>query len=198
MPAARTLADWLIYQQELHPSSIDLGLERVRAVAERLGLLPLAGRTVIIGGTNGKGSTATLMAALGQAQGERVGLFTSPHLLRYQERISIDGVEAGDEPLVAAFERIEAARAGISLTYFEFNTLAALALFHDAEVDLTILEVGLGGRLDATNIIDADVAVLCSVGFDHRDWLWGALQGDGAGKGRDFPGGPPGVLVAPH
>src|SRR5258706_2519166 len=97
MPAARTLADWLTYQQELHPSSIDLGLERVRAVAERLELLPLAGRTVIIGGTNGKGSTATLMAALAQAQGARVGLFTSPHLLRYHERISIDCAEAGDE-----------------------------------------------------------------------------------------------------
>jgi dihydrofolate synthase/folylpolyglutamate synthase len=196
MPAARTLADWLIYQQELHPSSIDLGLERVRAVAERLGLLPLAGRTVIIGGTNGKGSTATLMAALGQAQGERVGLFTSPHLLRYQERITIDGVEAGDEPLVAAFERIEAARAEISLTYFEFNTLAALALFHDAEVDLTILEVGLGGRLDATNIIDADVAVLCSVGFDHRDWLGETLEAIGAEKAGIFRRARPVILGA--
>src|SRR5258708_2781424 len=171
MPAARTLSDWLTYQQDLHPSSIDLGLERVSAVARRLGLLPPPGRTVIIGGTNGKGSTATLLAGLGQAHGERVGLFTSPHLLRYQERIAVDGVEVGDAELVAAFEGIEAARDGVSLTYFEFNTLAALVLFRSAKVELTILEVGLGGRLDATNVVDADVAVLCSVGLDHRDWL---------------------------
>jgi dihydrofolate synthase/folylpolyglutamate synthase len=196
MPAARTLADWLIYHQGLHPSSIDLGLERVSAVAERLGLLPLSGRTAIVGGTNGKGSTATLMASLAQAHGERVGLFTSPHLLRYQERITIDGVEAGDEPLVAAFERIEAARGEISLTYFEFNTLAALVLFHDAGMELTILEVGLGGRLDATNIIDADVAVLCSVGFDHRDWLGETLEAIGAEKAGIFRRGQPAILGA--
>jgi dihydrofolate synthase/folylpolyglutamate synthase len=194
MPAARTLADWLIYQQELHPNSIDLGLERVRAVAERLGLLPLAGRTAIIGGTNGKGSTATLLAALGRAHGERVGLFTSPHLLRYQERISVDGVEAGDAQLVAAFERIEAARGGISLTYFEFNTLAALELFRAAQVGLSILEVGLGGRLDATNVVDADVAVLCSVGFDHRDWLGETLEAIGAEKAGIFRHGGPAIL----
>src|SRR5712675_123270 len=194
MPAARTLADWLIFHQELHPSSIDLGLERVRAVAERLGLLPWAGRTAIIGGTNGKGSTATLMAALAQAHGQRVGLFTSPHLLRYQERITIDGVEAGEAALVDAFERIEAARGEISLTYFEFNTLAALLLFRDGAVALTILEVGLGGRLDATNLIDADVAVLCSVGFDHRDWLGETLEAIGAEKAGIFRRGRPVIL----
>src|SRR5258708_35402549 len=144
MPAARTLSEWLTYQQELQPSSIDLGLERVSAVARRLELLPPAGRTVIIGGTNGKGSTATLLAGLGQAHGQRVGLFTSPHLLRYQERIAIDGVEAGDAELVAAFERIEAARDGVSLTYFEFNTLAALVPFRSAKGDLTFLAAGLG------------------------------------------------------
>src|SRR5260221_8765614 len=194
MPAVRTLADWLIYQQELHPSSIDLGLERVSAVARRLERLPPPGRSVIIGGTNGKGSTATLLAELGRAHGARVGLFTSPHLLRYQERIAIDGVEAGDAALVAAFERIEAARDGISLTYFEYNTLAALALFRSANVELTILEVGLGGRLDATNVVDADVAVLCSVGFDHRDWLGETLEAIGAEKAGIFPHGRPAIL----
>lgn len=194
MPAARTLAEWLTYQQELHPSSIDLGLERVCAVAGRLELLPPPGRTVIIGGTNGKGSTATLLAALGRAHGERVGLFTSPHLLRYQERIAVDGVEVGDAELVAAFERIEAARDGVSLTYFEFNTLAALALFRAAKVELTILEVGLGGRLDATNVVDADVAVLCSVGFDHRDWLGETLEAIGAEKAGILRRGRPAIL----
>src|SRR5258705_207792 len=144
MPGGRTLAEWLAYQETLHPQSIDLGLERVHAVAMRLGLLPPAGRIAIVGGTNGKGSTAALLAALGQAHGERVGLFTSPHLLRYQERIRVDGAEVADATLCAAFEAIEAARAPESLTYFEFNTLAALLVFRAAGVDLTVLEVGLG------------------------------------------------------
>src|SRR6478672_11722360 len=134
MGAGRTLEEWLSYQQALHPSSIDLGLERVRAVADRLGLLPVAGRAALVGGTNGKGSTSALLAALSRAHGARTGLFTSPHLLRYHERIHVDGVEPADEQLCAAFERVEAARGGESLTYFEFNTLAALLLFRAAAV----------------------------------------------------------------
>src|SRR6516165_7650446 len=117
MPAGRTLAEWLSYQQDLNPRAIDLGLERVRVVAARLGLLPIAGRSAIVGGTNGKGSTAALLAAVAQAHGERVGLFTSPHLWRYQERISIDGHEVRSAPLCDAFEQIEAARGGEPLTY---------------------------------------------------------------------------------
>jgi dihydrofolate synthase/folylpolyglutamate synthase len=144
MPAGRTLAEWLSYQQDLHPRTIDLGLERVRAVAERLGLLPLAGRSAIVGGTNGKGSTAALLAAIAQAHGERAGLFTSPHLWRYQERISVDAREVQSAPLCAAFERIEAARGAESLTYFEFNALAALLVFRDCKVATSVLEVGLG------------------------------------------------------
>jgi dihydrofolate synthase/folylpolyglutamate synthase len=194
MRAAGTLADWLAYQQDLHPNSIDLGLERVQAVATRLGLLPPPGRTAIIGGTNGKGSTATLLAALGRAHGAHCGLFTSPHLLRYQERIAIDGAEVDEAALVAVFERIEAARGPVSLTYFEFNALAALALFRAARVDFTVLEVGLGGRLDATNVVDADVAVLCSVGFDHRDWLGETLEAIGEEKAGIFRAGRPVVL----
>jgi dihydrofolate synthase / folylpolyglutamate synthase len=194
MPAGRTLAEWLAYQQDLHPRAIDLGLERVRAVALRLGLLPPGERTIIVGGTNGKGSTASLLAAMAQAHGERVGLFTSPHLWRYQERITIDGTEAQDAQLCDAFSQIEAARESESLTYFEFNALAALLVFRASRVNTSVLEVGLGGRLDATNIVDADVAVLCSVGLDHRDWLGDTLESIGAEKAGIFRAGQPVVL----
>jgi dihydrofolate synthase/folylpolyglutamate synthase len=166
-----SLADWLAYQERAHPRAIDLGLDRVRAVAERLGLLPWQGRAIIVGGTNGKGSTATLIAALARAAGRRVGLFTSPHLRRYQERIAIDGMPVDAASLVAAFEAIESARGTVSLSFFEWNTLAALLVMRACRVELAVLEVGLGGRLDATNIIDADVAVLTSVDIDHTDWL---------------------------
>lgn len=194
MPSARSLAEWLVFQQQLHPRSIDLGLERVRAVATRLALLPPPGRTAIVGGTNGKGSTAALLAALGQAHGARVGLFTSPHLLRYQERIRIQGVEVSAAQLVDAFEQIEAARRPETLTFFEYNALAALLVFRAGSVDFTVLEVGLGGRLDATNLVNADVAVLCSVGIDHRDWLGDTLEAIGAEKAGIFRAGQPVVL----
>lgn len=194
MAASRTLDEWLSYQQLLHPRSIDLGLERVRVVADRLGLLPLAGRSAIVGGTNGKGSTAALLAAMARAHGERVGLFTSPHLLRYHERIRVDDVEPDDAQLCAAFEQVEAARGEQSLTYFEFNTLAALLLFRAGGVTVTVLEVGLGGRLDATNIVDADVAVLCSVGLDHCEWLGDTVEAIGAEKAGIFRSGRPAIL----
>ncbi|MGH8253075.1 MAG: bifunctional folylpolyglutamate synthase/dihydrofolate synthase [Steroidobacteraceae bacterium] len=194
MSGGRTLAEWLAYQETLHPRSIDLGLERVRVVAERLALLPPAGRTAIVGGTNGKGSTAAMLAELAQAHGFRVGLFTSPHLSRYQERICIDGAEVAEAALCAAFTEIEAARGAESLTYFEFNTLAALLVFRAAGVDMTVLEVGLGGRLDATNLIDADVAVLCSVAMDHREWLGDTLESIGREKAGIFRAGKPVIL----
>jgi dihydrofolate synthase/folylpolyglutamate synthase len=194
MTAPRTLADWLAYQQQLHGRAIDLGLERVRSVAARLGLEATGCPTAIVGGTNGKGSTATLLAALLGASGRRVGLFTSPHLIRYNERILIDDVPASDAALIEAFEAIEAARAGESLTFFEFNALAALWLFRAAGATAVVLEVGLGGRLDATNVIDADVAVICSIGFDHRDWLGDTLEAIGAEKAGIFRAGRPVVL----
>jgi dihydrofolate synthase/folylpolyglutamate synthase len=178
----RSLADWLSYQQRAHPRAIDLSLERVASVASRLGLLDRQGLLVTVGGTNGKGSTATTLAQLLQACGRRVGLFTSPHLVRYNERIQINGRLASDEQLVSAFERIEAGRGESTLTFFEYNALAALEIFRHSQVDATVLEVGLGGRLDATNILDADVAVLCSIGFDHTDWLGGTLEQIGAEK----------------
>jgi dihydrofolate synthase/folylpolyglutamate synthase len=182
----RSLADWLTFQQRAHPRAVDLALERVASVAARLGLLERRAALVTVGGTNGKGSTATTLASLLRACGQRVGLFTSPHLVRYNERIQIDGTAVVDADLVSAFERIEAVRADVTLTFFEYNTLAALELFRRAQVDVMVLEVGLGGRLDATNILGADVAVLCSIGLDHRDWLGDTLEQIGAEKAGIF------------
>ncbi len=190
----RTLAAALAFQESAHARSIDLGLERVRTVADRLDLLHPDCPVATIGGTNGKGSTAAQLAALLRAAGRRAGLFTSPHLLRYQERIQVDGVPVAEEPLLEAFERIDAVRGPITLTFFEYNTLAALWVFRAAGVEAMVLEVGLGGRLDATNILDADVAVLCSVGMDHRDWLGDTLELIGAEKAGIFRAGRPVVL----
>ncbi len=167
----RTLAAWLASMERGHPQPIALGLDRVREVAVRTGLGKPARRVVAIGGTNGKGSTVAFVEAIARAGGWRVGAYTSPHLLRYNERVRIDGREADDAALVAAFEAVEAARGETSLTYFETGTLAALRLFEAADLDLAILEVGLGGRLDAVNIVDADVAAITTVGLDHQDWL---------------------------
>ncbi|MBW8823053.1 MAG: bifunctional tetrahydrofolate synthase/dihydrofolate synthase [Xanthomonadales bacterium] len=171
MRMSDSLQDWLARLQHRHPTAIELGLERVRAVAERMHLPKPAGCVITVGGTNGKGSTVAFIEAIARAAGLRVGAYTSPHLLRYNERVRIDGVDAGDAGLVAAFEAVEAARGDISLTYFETGTLAALWLFAREKLDLAILEVGLGGRLDAVNIIDPDVAVITTVDLDHMDWL---------------------------
>jgi dihydrofolate synthase/folylpolyglutamate synthase len=191
---SRSLEQWLAYQQGAHSQSIDLSLERVREVALRLQLLQSRVPVVIVAGTNGKGSTATLLATLLQCCGHSVGLFTSPHLVRYNERVQVNGAQASDAALVAAFERIEAARGPITLTFFEYNALAALELFRGAQVAVQVLEVGLGGRLDAVNILDADVAVLCSIGLDHRDWLGETLDQIGAEKAGVFRRGQKVVL----
>jgi dihydrofolate synthase/folylpolyglutamate synthase len=192
-----SLAQWLDYQQGVHGPAIDLSLERVRSVAATLDLLHPVCPLAIVGGTNGKGSTATMLAAMLQACGRRVGLFTSPHLLRYTERVQLDGKPVGEASLVAAFERIERARGATTLTFFEYNTLAALQIFQGSNVDALVLEVGLGGRLDATNILDADVAVLCSVGIDHRDWLGDTLEAIGHEKAGIFRPGQSVVLGSP-
>ena len=165
------LEDWLAWQETLHPVAMDLTLERAAVVADRLGLRSDVPRTVIVAGTNGKGSVATRTAALLQAMGLRVGLFTSPHLVRYNERIRINGAEADDGLLCRAFDAVDRARGEDSLTYFEFAALAAGWLFREAAVDVQVLEVGLGGRLDAVNIWDADVAVITAVDLDHQTWL---------------------------
>jgi len=174
--ADRSLADWLDLLESRHPSEIELGLQRVNQVWQRLqvsqGLqrqtAPLA---ITVAGTNGKGSCLACMQALCLAQGYSVGLFTSPHFMRYNERICLNGEPVGDSLIVSAFEQIEHYCEDISLTYFEFGTLAALLIFYQAQPDVMLLEVGLGGRLDAINIIDADVAVVTSIALDHQDWL---------------------------
>jgi dihydrofolate synthase/folylpolyglutamate synthase len=168
---SRTLAEWLAYQERVNVHSIELGLDRVCEVWRRMGAPAPAKRVITVGGTNGKGSTVALLEAMLRAADLRVGAFTSPHLLEYNERVRIDGVDADDAALVASFERIEAARGSVPLTYFEFGALAALDLFARAGVDVAVLEVGLGGRLDAVNIIDADVAVITTVDLDHTEWL---------------------------
>ncbi|WP_375738086.1 bifunctional tetrahydrofolate synthase/dihydrofolate synthase [Pseudomonas boanensis] len=167
----RTLADWLDYLERLHPTAIDMGLDRSRAVAARLGLGKLAPKVVTVTGTNGKGSTCAFLASLLRAQGKKVGVYSSPHLLRYNERVNIDGREADDQSLCDAFAAVEAARGEISLTYFEMGTLAAFWLFQRSNLDVVVLEVGLGGRLDAVNLVDADLALVTSIGLDHADWL---------------------------
>jgi dihydrofolate synthase/folylpolyglutamate synthase len=194
LPTLLTLPDWLQYQQQVHPKSIELGLERVRLVAQRLGLLPVVVPSAIVGGTNGKGSTATHLACLLTAAGRRTGLFTSPHLRRYNERISIDGQSVSDAELITAFAAIERARGDITLTYFEFNALAALLIFRTREVQAMVLEVGLGGRLDASNIVAATVAVLCSIGLDHTDWLGDTTELIGREKAGIFRTATPVVL----
>jgi dihydrofolate synthase/folylpolyglutamate synthase len=168
---ARSLEDWLAFIERQHPRTIALGLERVRTVATQLGLQRPARRVITVGGTNGKGSTVAFIEAVARAQGWRVGAYTSPHLLAYNERVRIDGRDVGDAALVDAFEAVEAARGDTALTYFEYGTLAALWLFERSGLDLAVLEVGLGGRLDAVNLVDADVAVVTTVDLDHMDWL---------------------------
>jgi dihydrofolate synthase/folylpolyglutamate synthase len=190
----RSLAEWLEQQQKSHPSAIDLTLSRVREVARRLDLLSLDFRVITVGGTNGKGSTVAFLDVLLRSAGLRCGRFTSPHLARYNERICIDGVEASDARLIESFERIDAVRGDITLTFFEYNALAALDLFRREIVDVAVLEVGLGGRLDATNIIDADVAVICSIGLDHLDWLGSTLDDIAREKAGILRRGRPAVL----
>ena len=167
----RSLVQWLQYLEQLHPSEMELGLERVSLVAGRLNLLAPTCPVVTIAGTNGKGSTVAALEALLLCSGHKVASFTSPHLQRFNERIKVAGEEASDEEIITAFELIEEARADISLTYFEFATLAALRVFTQHAVDFIVLEVGLGGRLDATNIVDATVAVVTSIALDHQHWL---------------------------
>lgn len=177
--STKSLPEWLAHIERQHPKSVDMGLERVREVARRLGLQRPARHVITVAGTNGKGSTVAFIEAIARAAGLKVGAYTSPHLRRYNERVRIDGVDADDAALVSGFEAVEAARLAsrggdlpiLPLTYFEYGTLCALWLFERADLDLAVLEVGLGGRLDATNLVEPDVAVITTVDIDHQDYL---------------------------
>jgi|APCry1669192010_1035390.scaffolds.fasta_scaffold00395_9 dihydrofolate synthase / folylpolyglutamate synthase len=192
-----TLAEWLAFQETLHPQTIDLGLGRIREVLSRLDLPPVRAFTISVAGTNGKGSCVAMLDSILRAAGYRVGTYTSPHILRYNERIGINGVPASDERLLQAFERIEAARGDISLSFFEFGTLAALILFSEEDLDVHLLEVGLGGRLDAVNVVDADIALIASIDIDHQDWLGDNRESIGFEKAGIIRSGKPVVLGDP-
>lgn len=195
---SQSLADWLSYLEQIHPKSIDLGLQRVGAVAQRLGVDRLPGKVITVGGTNGKGTTCAMLEAMLTAAGYRVGVYASPHLLRYNERVRIDGAYVSDAALCDAFAQVEQARDDLSLTFFEFGTLAALWLFCQAAPDVTVLEVGLGGRLDATNLIDADVAVITSIALDHCEWLGTDRQSIAREKAGIFRTGRPAICGEPQ
>src|SRR5690349_24802020 len=167
-----SLADWLTYLEALHPKTIEMGLDRVNQVRLKLGLIP-SFPVMMVAGTNGKGSVCTMLESILCRAGYKVGCYTSPHLLRYNERIRIDKKEIDDQTLCQVFEQINTARKDCqtSLTFFEFGTLAAMCVFIKAQVDVAILEVGLGGRLDAVNIFDADCSILTNIDFDHVKYL---------------------------
>lgn len=187
------LEQWLEWQQSAHPQAIDLGLERVARVLARTGWRRPERPVITVGGTNGKGSCVAILEAMLQAGGCRVATFTSPHLVDYRERIRLDGRWASEASLIAAFERIADACEGDSLTFFEFNALAALLVFESWAPDVTLLEVGMGGRLDAVNVVDADVAVVVSVGLDHMEWLGPDLPSIAREKAGIFRPGRPAV-----
>jgi dihydrofolate synthase/folylpolyglutamate synthase len=187
------LEDWLEWQQALHPRSIDLGLERVARVLGRTGWQGASQPVITVGGTNGKGSCVAMLDAVLRAGGYRVGTFTSPHLVDYRERVCVDGEWVSAASFIAVFERIADALEGDSLTFFEFNTLAALLLFETATPDCIVLEVGLGGRLDAVNVVDADVAVVVSVSLDHVEWLGSDVEAIGREKAGTFRAARPAI-----
>lgn len=194
----QTLDAWLNWQESLHPSRIDLGLERVGRVAERLGLLTPSHLVVTIAGTNGKGSSVAMLDAILRAAGYRVGAYTSPHLLDYRERIRLAGDPVSELRLCEAFDRIDRGRGDLTLSYFEFGTLAAMLLFQSVDLDVALLEVGLGGRLDAVNVQDPDVALVSSIGLDHQNWLGDTREAIGREKAGIMRAGRPAVCADPR
>jgi dihydrofolate synthase/folylpolyglutamate synthase len=193
-----SLQGWLNWQESLHPLAIDLGLERAAKVFNALNPDCVKPPTITVGGTNGKGSCIAYLEAIYKAQGYHVGAYTSPHILKYNERIKIDGKPLPDELICEAFARIEAVRNNMSLSYFEFGTLAALDIFCRSKLDVQLLEVGLGGRLDAVNIIDPDVAVIASIGIDHVDWLGKTREAIGREKAGIFRPATPAIVGDPE
>lgn len=193
-----SLSDWLDWQEQLHPSNIELGLARVREVWSRLHTTTFACPVISVAGTNGKGSSVAMLQAIYLQAGYSVAAYTSPHLWHYNERVTLNGAPVSDDLLCEAFARIDAARGDISLTYFEFGTLAALDIFLRQAPEVVILEVGLGGRLDAVNIIDADVALITSIALDHQQWLGEDRESIAYEKAGILRGGRPGVLSDPE
>lgn len=193
----RTLAEWLAWQETLHPQSIDLGLGRVARVRENMESSGRRPFTLTVGGTNGKGSCVAMLDAILGSAGYKVGTYTSPHILRYNERISIAGRPVGDDRICEAFARVDHARGDTTLSFFEFGTLAALDIFSAEDLDVQVLEVGLGGRLDAVNLIDADAALIASIDIDHKEWLGDTRDAIGLEKAGIFRKGHPAVLGDP-
>ncbi|NOQ64797.1 MAG: bifunctional tetrahydrofolate synthase/dihydrofolate synthase [Methyloprofundus sp.] len=193
-----TLQGWLGWQETLHPKSIDLGLTRVLEVYKRMPCVAKKPVTITVAGTNGKGSCIAFLEAIYRAADYSVGSYTSPHIVRYNERIKINGIAVSDAHICASFERIEAARENVSLSYFEFNTLAALDIFARAGVDIQLLEVGLGGRLDAVNIIDADATLISSISIDHTAWLGNTRDSIGYEKAGIFRTGVNAIIGDPE
>jgi dihydrofolate synthase/folylpolyglutamate synthase len=171
-----SLDQWLEYIASMHPGEIELGLDRLSVVYKRIGLEKPPKKVVVVAGTNGKGSTIALIEAGLISLGMKVGVYTSPHILKYNERVRVNGSDVSNDVLVAAFERVDLVREGTALTYFEFGTLAAIDVLFNAELDVVLLEIGLGGRLDAVNIVDADLSIITSIGIDHTDWLGDTLD----------------------
>lgn len=193
-----SLPEWLSYLEALHPTEIDLGLDRLRQVAERLDITSLPCSVVTVAGTNGKGSTVALLESVLRSCGYRTGCYTSPHFLHYNERIALDGKPVADELICKAFAQIERARGDISLTYFEFGTLAAFLVFAEQKPDVAILEVGLGGRLDAVNLIDPDVSVVTTIALDHESWLGSDIEQIGREKAGIFRRDKPAIIGSQH
>lgn len=200
LPSFAPLSQWLAWLETLSPSEINLGLGRVLEVLGRLHL-PRPAKVLIIAGTNGKGSSVAMADALLRASGKRTGAYTSPHICRYNERIVVNGVAASDAEIIASFRRIEAARGDVELTYFEFGTLAAVDIFAAADLDVWILEVGMGGRLDATNAIEPDACLITNISLDHCEWLGHDVETIAAEKAGVMRAGIPAVFAgrnAPH
>ncbi|CCO44703.1 Bifunctional protein folC (Includes: Folylpolyglutamate synthase; Dihydrofolate synthase) [Vibrio nigripulchritudo SOn1] len=195
--ATSPLSMWLDYLENIHTSAIDLGLDRVQAVAEKADLTKPAPTIITVAGTNGKGSTCALMEAILLDAGYSVGVYSSPHLIRYTERVRINGAELEEAKHAEAFDFIEKQRGEISLSFFEYGTLAALRLFQTEKVEVVLLEVGLGGRLDATNVVDHDVSVITSLALDHVDWLGDDINVIGYEKAGIFRSNKPAVCGQP-
>jgi dihydrofolate synthase / folylpolyglutamate synthase len=195
--SARPLAQWLEFIGRQHPDAIALGLDRVREVLSRM-TVRIGCPVVTVAGTNGKGSVCAMLETILRVSGRRVGLYTSPHLLRYNERVRLAGEEVADDPMAQAFAAVDEARRGVPLTYFEFGTLAAFWLFSRADLDALVLEVGLGGRLDAVNVIDADCAVIAGIGLDHAEYLGDSRESVGREKAGIFRAGRPAVIADPE